>query len=51
MNLIIKHFPELSDLQIQQFKALQPLIYIDNEVEIKISNKKYKIIKTFEEFY
>ena len=30
MNLIIKHFPELSDLQVQQFKALQHLYRVWN---------------------
>lgn len=39
MNLIIKHFPELSDLQIQQFKALQHLYRVWN-LKINLISRK-----------
>lgn len=39
MNLIIKHFPELSDFQIQQFKALQHLYRVWNSKINLISRK------------
>lgn len=39
MNLIIKHFPELSDLQVQQFKALQHLYRVWN-LKINLISRK-----------
>ena len=39
MNLIIKHFPELSDLQIQKFKALQHLYRVWN-LKINLISRK-----------
>ena len=39
MDLIIKHFPELSDLQIQQFKALQHLYRVWN-LKINLISRK-----------
>ncbi|MEC8248537.1 MAG: 16S rRNA (guanine(527)-N(7))-methyltransferase RsmG [Bacteroidota bacterium] len=39
MNLIIKHFPGLSDLQIQQFKALQHLYRVWN-LKINLISRK-----------
>ena len=39
MNLIIKHFPELSDLQIQQFKALKHLYRVWN-LKINLISRK-----------
>ena len=39
MNLIIKHFTELSDLQIQQFKALQHLYRVWN-LKINLISRK-----------
>jgi len=39
MNLIIKHFPELSDLQIQQFKLLQHLYHVWN-LKINLISRK-----------
>ena len=39
MNLIIKHFPELSNLQIQQFKALQHLYRVWN-LKINLISRK-----------
>ena len=44
MNLIIKHFPKLSDLQIQQFKALQHLYSVWNFKINIISRKDIKYL-------
>ena len=44
INSGVKFAKDNIDWLYRQLKALKPLIYIDNEVEIKISNKKYKII-------
>ena len=44
INSGVKFAKDNIDWLYKQLKALKPLIYIDNEVEIKISNKKYKII-------
>ncbi len=39
MNIIIKHFPELSDLQIQQFKTLQHFYRVWN-LKINLISRK-----------
>ncbi len=44
INSGVKFAKDNIDWLYRQLKALKPLIYIDNGVEIKISNKKYKII-------